>query len=31
MQKLQEADSKAQKLRQQKANGYEKIDKIFHH
>ena len=31
LQELQETDLKAQKLRQQKADGYEEIDKIFHH
>ena len=31
LQELQEANSEAQELRQQKANGNEKIDKIFHY
>ena len=31
LQELQETDSEAQELRQQKANGYEKIDDIPHH
>ena len=31
LQELQETNSKTQELRQQKANGYEKIDNIFHH
>ena len=31
LQELQEANCKAQKLMQQKANGYEKIDEIFYH
>ena len=31
LQKLQEANRKAQELRQQKTNGYKKIDKIFHY
>ena len=31
LQKLQEADSKVQKLRQQKTNGYEKINNILHY
>ena len=29
--KVQKTNSKAQELRQQKINGYEKINKIFHH
>ena len=31
MQELQEADSEAQELRQQKANGYKEIDENVHH
>ena len=31
LQELQEANSEAQELRQQKTNGYKKIDKILHH
>ena len=31
LQELQETDSKAQELRQQKANSYEKINDILHH
>ena len=31
LQKLQDANSKAQELRQQKANGYKKIDEIVYH
>ena len=31
LQELQETDSKAQELRQQKADGYEKIDEILHY
>ena len=31
LQKLQKADSKTQRLRQQKTNGYKKIDEIFHY
>ena len=31
LQKLQETDCKIQELRQQKADGYEEIDKILHH
>ena len=31
LQELQEAAREVQKLRQQKANGYKKIDEIFHH
>ena len=31
LQELQETDSKAQELRQQKADGYEEIDDILHH
>ena len=31
LQELQEGNSEAQKLRQQKANSYEKIDEIVHH
>ena len=31
LQKLQDADSKAQELRQQKANGYEKTNEILRH
>ena len=30
-QELQEANSKIQELRQQKANSYEKIDEILYH
>ena len=31
LEELQKAKSKAQELRQQKANGYKEIDEIFHH
>ena len=31
LQELQETNSKAQELRQQKADGYKEIDAIFHH
>ena len=31
LQELQENNRKAQELKQQKANGYEKIDEILHH
>ena len=31
LQELQEINREAQELRQQKANGYEEIDKILHH
>ena len=31
LQQLQQADSEAQELRQQKVKGYKEIDKIFHH
>ena len=31
LQELQELDSKAQGVREKKANGYEKIDKIVYH
>ena len=31
LQELQEADSEAQELRQQKTNSYKKIDGIFHY
>ena len=31
LQDLQEADRKAQELRQQKADGYKEIDNIFHY
>ena len=31
LQELQETDSEAQELRQQKADGYEEIDDILHH
>ena len=31
LQELQETDSKAQELRQQKADDYEEIDNILHH
>ena len=31
LQELQETNSKAQELRQQKANGYKEIDNIIHH